>query len=86
MTNLKYARKCDECNKGMNSGFVIDGGSEYFCSDECLHKHYTEAEWKLMYGEGETESYWTEWEDDDDFQFEEVDGELVEIDESDDDE
>lgn len=81
MSNLKYARKCDECSKGMNSGYVVNSGEEYYCSDKCLHKHHTKKEWKEMYGEGNTDSYWTEWEDDDDFQFVEIDGELVEIDE-----
>jgi len=58
-----YARKCSECGKGMNEGYVIDGGSEYYCSDECLHKHMTEAEFDELYADGEGDTYWTEWED-----------------------
>ncbi len=81
LTNLKYARKCDECEQGMNEGFVVNGGEEYYCSDKCLHKHYTKKEWKEMYADGETDSYWTAWEDESEFQFIEVDGELVDIDE-----
>jgi len=54
-------RICSECNKGMREGYVIDGGAEYYCTDECLHKHYTEEEWEDMYDDGNSDSYWTEW-------------------------
>lgn len=56
----KYSRVCDECNKGMNQGYVINGGEAHYCSDDCLHKHYTAEEWKEMYSD-EGDSYWTEW-------------------------
>jgi len=58
-----YARKCSECGKGMNEGYVIDGGSEYYCSDPCLHKHMTDAEFEDACDDGEGDTYWTEWED-----------------------
>lgn len=45
----------------MRTGYVIDGGVEYYCTDECLHKHYTEEEWEDMYDDGNSDSYWTEW-------------------------
>lgn len=56
-------RICSECKKKMNDGYCIDGGLEYYCSDECLHKHYTEEEYLDMYDDGNGDSYWTEWED-----------------------
>lgn len=56
-------RKCDECGKEMKAGYVIEGGVEYFCSDECLHKHYTDEEYLEMYDEGNGDTYWTEWDD-----------------------
>ncbi len=56
-------RKCSECNKVMYSGYCINGGEEYYCSDECLRKHYTEEEYLEMYDDGDGDSYWTEWED-----------------------
>lgn len=56
-------RICSECGKEMKDGYVIDGGMEYFCSDECLHKHYTDEEYLEMYDEGNGDSYWTEWDD-----------------------
>jgi len=80
---IKYARKCDECGKGMNEGFCINGGCEYYCTEECLHKHYTKEEYDEMYNDDEGDTYWTEWEDKSDFQFVEVDGELIDIDDLD---
>jgi hypothetical protein len=59
-------RICSECKKKMNEGYCIDGGSEYYCSDECLHKHYTKEEYLEMYDDGYGDSYWTEWEDEED--------------------
>lgn len=55
-------RECSECGKEMNEGYCIENGLEYYCSDECLHKHYTEEEYEEMYDDGNGDSYWTEWE------------------------
>ena len=63
----RFDRTCDECGAHMVQGFVIDGGCEYYCSEDCLHKNYTPEEWEEMYGDGNTDNYWTEWEDDYDF-------------------
>ena len=64
---IKYARKCDKCGNGMNDGYVVWGGGEYYCSPECLHKQYTPKEWQEMYDDSEecggNDNYWTEWED-----------------------
>lgn len=66
MAYKKYARTCDECGKGMNEGFCIDSGCEYYCSDACLHKHYTAEEWEEAYADGDGDSYWTTWDEDPD--------------------
>lgn len=58
-------RTCTHCGKSMTNGYCIDNGCEYYCSDECLHEHYTEEEYLEMYDDGEGDSYWTEWECDD---------------------
>ena len=58
------ARICSECGEPMKQGYCIDGGSEYYCSDDCLHKHYTPEEREEMYNDGNSESYRTEREDD----------------------
>ena len=59
-------RICSHCGKPMTSGYCIDGGMEYYCSDHCLHQHYSDKEYLEMYDGGDGDSYWTEWEEDDD--------------------
>ena len=76
---ILYARKCSECSKGMNDGYVIDDGSSYYCSEECLHKHYTADEWADLYSD-DGSNYWTEWEDENDYEFVEITGVLHELD------
>lgn len=56
-------RRCNICNKIMSEGYCISGGEEYYCSDDCLHEKYTEAQWSELYDEGNSDSYWTTWED-----------------------
>lgn len=56
-------RICSVCEKNMKDGYVIDGGAEYYCSEECLHTEITPDEWIELYDDGNSESYWTEWED-----------------------
>lgn len=56
-------RECSECGKEMTEGYCIDNGLEYYCSEECLHKHYTEEEYLEMYDNGNGDSYWTMWEE-----------------------
>lgn len=56
-------RTCDYCGKNMIEGFCIFDGEQYYCSEECLHTVYTQAEYDLLY---ETDcAYWTDWEEDD---------------------
>jgi hypothetical protein len=51
----------------MNEGYVIGGGSEHYCSNYCLHKHVTHEEFLELYDDGEGDSYYTEWEDQNDW-------------------
>lgn len=62
LSELECIRICSDCEKIMNAGYCINDGEEYYCSDECLHKHYTEEEYKEMYDDGNGDSYYTEWE------------------------
>lgn len=79
---MKHARQCTQCGSGMNDGYVIGGGGEYYCTDECLHKNVTPEEWEELTEDEDSDCYWTEWEDEDDFQFEEDEnGNLIEIEE-----
>lgn len=63
---MENIRKCTECSVEMVEGYCIDGGSEYYCSEECLHKNYTQAEYEEMYDDGDGDSYWTIWDEEDD--------------------
>lgn len=59
----REVRTCDECGSEMVEGYCISGGEEYYCSDECLHKNYTQEEYLDLYDDGNGDSYYTEWED-----------------------
>ena len=54
-------RVCTSCLKIMIEGYVIEGGFAYYCSDKCLEYDMTLDEFKQAYGDGNTETYWTEW-------------------------
>jgi hypothetical protein len=58
---IKYARICDKCGNGMNEGYVVEGGKEYYCTPKCLHEVYTPMEWQNRFSDECTENYWTEW-------------------------
>lgn len=47
----------------MNEGYLIEAGITYYCSDPCLHKHMTPAEYNERYADGDGDCYWTEWEE-----------------------
>jgi hypothetical protein len=80
---IKYARMCDKCNEGMNEGYLVNGGDEYYCSAECLHQVYTPKEWQDMYDESEenggNDNYWTQWEEDVDYAYVLFNNQLIEI-------
>ena len=82
MENLKritlFARKCDCCGKGMDDGYYLDG--EYICSDECFDKTYTSEERTAMdVGGDDSDCYWTEWNDESDISYQEINGVLTSI-------
>ena len=58
--NDMEVRICSECGNLMIDGYVFDGGMQYYCDDNCLHKVFTDKEWgeECEYNEN---SYWTEW-------------------------
>lgn len=59
-------RICSCCSKGMDEGFCINDGEEYYCSEECLHKKYSKKEYNSMFKNDI--AYWTQW--DRDYEFE----------------
>ena len=56
-------RFCDECGKLMVEGYCIEGGSEYYCSDECLYENYSKEEYEQLSEDEEGDTYYTTWED-----------------------
>ncbi len=78
MTNgVKYARKCTCCSKGMNEGYFAD--YEYFCSDDCLYTEFPPTIWAKVTKENEDNYYWTEWEDENDYQYVLFNNQTIEI-------
>lgn len=63
-TQTDDVRRCNCCGSVMWQGYVIDGGAAYYCTDTCLHTVMTEAEYMELYADGDGDSYWTEWEPD----------------------
>lgn len=52
-------RVCSHCGKLMNDGYVFYDGEAYYCSDECLHQHFSEVEYIRAFNSDD--AYWTEW-------------------------
>ena len=61
--HLDCFRVCEECGKPMIEGYLVDGHTTY-CSDACLHKHYTPEEYAQLYDNGNSDTYWTTWYED----------------------
>ena len=55
-------RVCNSCGNDLNyEGYVIDDGTEYYCSEKCLFERIGEKEYLELYKEGL--AYWTEFEE-----------------------
>lgn len=65
LEEMDYPRTCSHCGNGMREGYCIEGGQAYYCSDECLHANMTQEEYLNLYDEGNGDSYYTEWEEED---------------------
>lgn len=76
---MKFARCCDECGKGMMEGFVIGAGMEHYCSTKCLYENHSPQDYFEMYDDGEGDSYYTAWEDEEDLEWIVKDGKCVPI-------
>jgi hypothetical protein len=87
----KFARKCSATNVGMNEGYVVNDGEEYFANKSDLVKwlrdrnvdEYNELSDEFLLNEAYSleEYYWTEWYDEEDHQYEMINGVLTEIEE-----
>jgi hypothetical protein len=87
---MKYARKCSITHKGMNEGWINEQTDEYFKNKVDAVKHIKELmieETKQTEHQFFIEStddileigYYTEWECTEDYQYEEINGVLTEI-------
>jgi len=79
----KFARLCDISGKGMNEGYCFNDGETYAATEE-LAKQYVESlgfnwEEELLTVDTEDEwFYWTEWELEDDEDYYDENGNLIE--------
>ena len=53
-------RRCSICGRLMTTGYCYNFGQMYFCSDKCLHAHFSDEEWREECQEND-QSYYTEW-------------------------
>jgi hypothetical protein len=84
----KFARMCSVTGEGMNEGYVFSDG-EFYAKDEDTAKVIALREYGMELSDMFTDDddddwdgwavYWTEWEDEDDYQYEMIDGVLTEI-------
>ena len=54
-------RVCSECGRLMIEGYCIEGGQYYYCSEDCLHKNFTEEDYLELHDDGNGDSYYTDW-------------------------
>ena len=84
----KYARKCSITSEGMNTGYVYLDGDMYFKYEKdlvsylrgmCEDNENLSDEFLLKESYNLEEYYYTEWEDEDEFEYQMIDGVLTEI-------
>lgn len=82
---MRYARKCSATNEGMNSGYLIEDTLMYFKYESDLvdflrSMGFEGSRNKVLNDAFDNGWYmYTEWEDESDFQYVEVDGNLIEV-------
>ena len=86
---MKYARRCDITGEGMNEGYIVGDGFMHIKYEKDLialirswgvdENNELSDDFILNESYENEEYYWTEWECEDDIQYEEVDGELIEL-------
>jgi len=76
----KYARKCSKTGEAMNEGWCFGDGQDYAKYEDGaieLAKEYGYSSLADAYVHDG--GYWTCWEDEDDYQYQMINGELIEI-------
>lgn len=84
-----FAKKCDATLKGMNSGYVVLDGMKYFSDDiyvliwlddqlpDIIRNASNETKLEWLYNN--EYYYYTEWDDETEFEFIEISGKLYEL-------
>jgi hypothetical protein len=84
----KFARKCSVTSEGMNDGYVYLDGDMYFKYEKDLVAHLRglcednnelSDEFLLKESYDLEEYYYTEWDDEDDYEYQMINGILTEI-------
>jgi hypothetical protein len=85
---MKYARQCSITGEGMNEGYIVGDCTTIKYEKDLIvlirswnadeHNEISD-EYLLAESYKLGEYFWTTWEDEDDFQYEEVNGKLIEI-------
>ena len=76
----KFARKCDATGEPMNEGWCIGDGEYYAKYEKDVLAELSKRGYASLSSAYEDDvCYWTEWDNEDDFQYVVKDGELVEI-------
>ena len=86
---MKYARRCDITGEGMNEGYIVGDGMMHIKYEKDLialirswgvdENNELSDDFILSESYENEEYYWTEWECPEDYQYEEVDGKLIEL-------
>lgn len=56
-------RNCSKCGKSMQEGFYFESDGTQYCSETCLTKVISWADYLEVYDEGNGDAYWTIWEE-----------------------
>lgn len=59
-THELNVRICTTCGCLLDAGYVVNDGEEHYCSDECLHKHYSPKDFKKLQKINGNANYYTE--------------------------
>lgn len=77
---ILWARKCSVTGEGMNEGWVVLDGEEYFKNESDAIAWANDNGYDSLEDAYKSEAmYWTAWEDESDYEYQEVNGELIEI-------
>ena len=85
---MKYARKCSITGEGMNQGYIVGDCTPVKYEKDLIalirswnvdENNELSDEYILAESYKEEEYYYTEWEDESEHQYEEINGKLIEI-------